>query len=90
MWFTDIFLTKILKKGELQVGEKERAHELENLWKEIANQVAEKCVDPSTQRPYPVGMIEKAMTEAGFSVKTGKNAKSQVDVVLWLLILIRC
>jgi hypothetical protein len=40
--------------------------------------VAEKCVDPSTQRPYPVGMIEKAMTEAGYSVKTNKTAKSQV------------
>ncbi|KAF8320592.1 Shwachman-Bodian-diamond syndrome protein [Cantharellus anzutake] len=69
---------EILKKGELQVGEKERAHELENLWKEIANMVAEKCEDPSTSRPYPVGIIEKAMHEAGFSVKTGKSAKSQV------------
>ncbi|CAE7139098.1 unnamed protein product [Rhizoctonia solani] len=68
----------ILKKGELQVGDKERAHESSQLWKEIATQVAEKCVDPSTQMPYPVGIIEKAMTEAGFSVKTGKNAKAQV------------
>lgn len=41
--------------------------------------VAEKCVDPGTQRPYPVGMIEKAMAEAGVSVKAGKNAKSQVS-----------
>jgi len=69
---------EILKKGELQVGEKERAQDLENLWKEIANQVAEKCVDPETQRPYPVGMIEKGMNEAGFSVKIGKSSKSQV------------
>ena len=51
---------------------------MENLWKEIANAVAEKCVDPATQRPYPVGMIEKGMVEAGFSVKIGKSAKSQV------------
>lgn len=69
---------QILKKGELQVGEKEREHALNNLWKEIATQVSEKVVDPSTQRPYPVGMIEKAMHEAGFSVKTGKASKSQV------------
>ena len=60
------------------MGEKERAQDLENLWKEIANMVAEKCVDPETQRPYPVGMIEKGMIEAGFSVKIGKSAKSQV------------
>jgi len=47
--------------------------------KELATLVAEKCVDPSTQRPYPVGMIDKAMTEAGYSVKTNKTAKSQVS-----------
>ena len=69
---------QILKKGEVQVGEKERDHDLTSLRKEIATLVAEKCVDPSNQRPYPVGMIEKAMAEAGFSVKQNKNAKSQV------------
>ncbi|KZO99696.1 Shwachman-Bodian-diamond syndrome protein [Calocera viscosa TUFC12733] len=74
----DKIVQEILKKGEMQVGDKERAHELSNLWKDIATQVAEKVVDPSTQRPYPVGMIEKAMTEAGFSVRQGKGAKSQV------------
>lgn len=40
--------------------------------------MAEKCVDPATQRRYPIGVIEKAMVEAGFSVRPGKNAKSQV------------
>jgi ribosome maturation protein SDO1 len=70
---------QILKKGEVQVGEKERDHDLTSLRKEIATLVAEKCVDPSSQRPYPVGMIEKAMAEAGFSVKQNKNAKSQVN-----------
>lgn len=69
---------QILKKGEVQVGEKEREHDIASLRKELATLVAEKCVDPSTQRPYPVGMIEKAMTEAGYSVKTNKTAKSQV------------
>jgi ribosome maturation protein SDO1 len=72
---------QILKKGEVQVGEKERDHDIASLRKELATLVAEKCVDPSTQRPYPVGMIEKAMTEAGYSVKTNKTAKSQVGMV---------
>ena len=71
---------QILKKGEVQVGEKEREHDITSLRKELATLVAEKCVDPSTQRPYPVGMIEKAMTEAGYSVKTNKTAKSQVGM----------
>jgi len=84
---TDVneIVKEILKKGELQVGEKERAQDLENLWKDIANQVAEKCVDPTSQLPYPVGMIEKGMTEAGFSVKIGKSAKSQVLECIKLL-----
>lgn len=70
-----------MKKGEVQVGEREREHDLAALRKEISTLVADKCVDPATQRPYPVGMIEKAMAEAGVSVKTGKNAKSQVRLV---------
>ncbi|KAG6869041.1 hypothetical protein C0993_004714 [Termitomyces sp. T159_Od127] len=73
---------EVLKKGEVQVGEKERDHDLSSLRKEIATLVAEKCVDPATQRPYPVGMIEKAMAEAGFSVKQNKTAKSQVGSFL--------
>lgn len=78
-------LLQILKKGEVQVNEKEREHDLTSLRKEIATLVAEKCVDPATQTPYPVGMIEKAMSEAGYSVKQGKNAKSQVAECIKLL-----
>ncbi|CAO1630134.1 unnamed protein product [Sympodiomycopsis kandeliae] len=76
---------EILKKGELQVGDKERQAELSNLWKEIATSVASRCVDPSTKRPYTVGVIEKAMTEVHYSVKTGKSAKSQALDVIKLL-----
>jgi len=82
---TNEIVKEILKKGELQVGEKERDHDLTSIRKEIATLVAEKCVDPATQKPYPTGMIEKAMTEAGFSVKQGKNAKSQVSECIKLL-----
>jgi ribosome maturation protein Sdo1 len=76
---------QILQKGEVQVGEKVREHDLTSIRKEIATLVAEKCVDPATQKPYPVGMIEKAMSEAGYSVKPGKNAKSQVTECIKLL-----
>jgi len=72
-------IKEILKKGELQVGEKERNHELSSAWKEIVNLVCEKCVDPSSQRPYTSGMIEKAMSDIHYSIKTGKSAKSQVS-----------
>ncbi|KAI0693633.1 SBDS protein C-terminal domain-containing protein [Cytidiella melzeri] len=81
----DDIVKEILKKGEVQVGEKEREHDLSALRKEIATLVAEKCVDPATQHPYPVGVIDKAMTEAGFSVQQGKTAKSQVSQCIKLL-----
>ncbi|KAI1785410.1 Shwachman-Bodian-diamond syndrome protein [Ganoderma leucocontextum] len=82
---TNSIVKEILQKGELQVGEKEREHDLSSVRREIATLVAEKCVDPATQRPYPVGVIDKAMTEAGFSVKQGKNAKAQVSECIKLL-----
>lgn len=84
---TDVaeIIPEILKKGELQVGDKERSHELTNLWREIATQLAQSCVEPSSQKPYTVGMVEKAMKDVHYSVKTGKSAKSQALDVLKLL-----
>lgn len=71
-------IEEILKKGDLQVGEKERQHGLEDQRKEIATIVAEKCVDPDTNRPHTVSMIEKAMAEVHFNANPKKNSKSQV------------
>jgi ribosome maturation protein SDO1 len=56
----DIVL-EILKKGELQVGEKERAAQLERVHNEVISIVASKLVDPRTKRVYTPGMIEKAL-----------------------------
>ncbi|TNY22883.1 Shwachman-Bodian-diamond syndrome protein-domain-containing protein [Rhodotorula diobovata] len=74
-------MMQILKKGELQVGEKERAVELEDLRREICTEVAQRCVDPGTKRPHTVGMIEKAMSEVGYNVQGNKAAKAQVRFV---------
>src|SRR5271154_1686288 len=68
---------QILKKGELQVGEKERGHVLDQLKTEISLQISSLCVNPSTNRPYPPSMIQKALDEIGFSIRTEKSAKSQ-------------
>ncbi|KAJ2974195.1 hypothetical protein NQ176_g6189 [Zarea fungicola] len=56
----DIIL-EILKKGEQQVGEKERAAQLERINNEVISIVASKLVDPRTKRVYTSGMIEKAL-----------------------------
>ena len=78
-------LLEILKKGELQVGDKERSHELSSLWVEIASTVAQMCVDPNSQKPYTVGIIEKAMKDVHYSVKPTKSAKIQALDVIKLL-----
>lgn len=58
---TDDIILEILKKGELQVGEKERAAQLERVHNEVISIVASKLVDPRTKRVYTFGLIEKAL-----------------------------
>ena len=72
------YLLQILSKGELQVSEKERHAQLESMFRDIATIVADKCVNPDTNRPYTVTMIEKAMKDLHFSVKPTRNTKQQV------------
>ncbi|KAI8507494.1 ribosome maturation protein SBDS-like [Branchiostoma floridae x Branchiostoma belcheri] len=73
---------QILKKGELQVSEKERQAQLESMYKDIATLVADMCVNPDTKRPYTVGLIEKAMKDVHFSVKPTRNTKQQALEVI--------
>jgi len=68
----------ILDKGEMEMGELERQSQYEGLFRDIATTVAEKCVNPSTRRPYPVSFIEKALRDVHFSVVPTKSAKQQI------------
>lgn len=52
---------EILKKGEMQVGEKERGEERGRIEREVIDIVAGKVVDPRSGRVYTAGMIEKAL-----------------------------
>lgn len=75
-------ILQILKKGEVQVSDKERSNQIETMYRDIASIVAEKCVNPTTKRPYTVTLIEKAMNDLHFSVNTHKSAKQQaLDVI---------
>ncbi|KAH7329254.1 SBDS protein C-terminal domain-containing protein [Stachybotrys elegans] len=58
---TNDIILEILKKGEMQVGDKERAAQLERVHNEVIGIVASKLVDPRTKRVYTPGMIEKAL-----------------------------
>lgn len=73
---------EILKKGEVQVSEKERGQQLESMFRDIATVVADKCVNPDTKRPYPVGVIERAMKEIHYSVKPTRGTKQQALEVI--------
>lgn len=57
----DDIILEILRKGEMQVGEKERSAQLERVHNEVVSIVASKLVDPRTKRVYTSGMIDKAL-----------------------------
>jgi len=59
----DDIILEILKKGELQVGEKERHAQLERVHNEVIDIVAGKLVDPKSKRVYTTGMIDKALDQ---------------------------
>lgn len=75
-------MLQILSKGELQVSERERSTQLEQMFRDIATIVAEKCVNPETKRPYTVNLIERAMKDVHYSVKATKSTKQQVSETL--------
>uniref|UniRef100_A0A2P2I0H8 Ribosome maturation protein SBDS-like n=1 Tax=Hirondellea gigas TaxID=1518452 RepID=A0A2P2I0H8_9CRUS len=73
---SEVCLT-ILNTGDVQWSDKERKELQENLFKEIANIIADKCIDPETGAAQQSGMIQNAMKELHFSVKTNQGAKKQ-------------
>ena len=55
------------------------------MFRDVATIVAEKCVNPDNKRPYPVGVIERAMKDIHYSLKPGKGSKQQALEVIRLL-----
>ena len=51
--------------------------ELSSLFKDVASIIAEKCINPKTQRPYTITMIERALKDCHFSVDPKRSAKQQ-------------
>lgn len=66
----------------MQVSDKERQSQLDSTFRDIATIVADKCVNPESKRPYPVGVVERAMKDIHYSVKPSKSSKQQaLDVI---------
>lgn len=70
----DEIILEILRKGEQQVGEKERAAQAERVHNEVVGIVASKLVDPRTKRVYTFGMVEKALEM--LSSQSGQTASA--------------
>ena len=73
---------QILEKGELQVAGKERESQLSSQFRDIATIVMQKTINPETQRPYTISMIEILMHETHFAVEPHNSSKKQV--IWWL------
>ncbi|ROT37943.1 Shwachman-Bodian-diamond syndrome protein [Sodiomyces alkalinus F11] len=76
---TDEIVLEILKRGDIQVGEKERAAQHERVQNEVVSIVASRLVDPRTKRVYTRGMIEKALdmlSSAAHSDNAGKSTSA--------------
>jgi len=66
-----------LKKGELQISEKERNQQISTKYRDIATIVAEKCVNPDTKRPYTVTIIKKEKNILFFFFNQKKKKKKK-------------
>ena len=65
--------------------QEEREKSSEALFTEIAKDVAVRCVNPDTNRPYPIAQIERAMKDMHFSVQPTQAAKKQALEVIKVL-----
>lgn len=68
---------QILEEGQVQVSDKERAAQLEQLFRDVVNVLVEKCVNSETMRPYPAAMIDKSLRDLHFNVDVTRSAKVQ-------------
>lgn len=68
---------RILDKGELQVAGKEIDSQLSSQFRDIATIIIEKTINPETNRPYTINMVERLMHEVHFTVDPHKSSKQQ-------------
>ncbi|XP_022850309.1 ribosome maturation protein SBDS-like [Olea europaea var. sylvestris] len=73
---------EILDEGELQVAGKERESQLSSQFRDIATMVMQKTINPETQRPYTISMIERLMHEIHFAVDPHSSSKKQALEVI--------
>lgn len=82
----DAIILEILNKGEIQLGEKERAQQNEKLHNEILNIISAKCINPKSKKRYPPTMVDKALKELKFNFANARSSKSKALEAIKLLV----
>ncbi|CCH60405.1 hypothetical protein TBLA_0C06080 [Henningerozyma blattae CBS 6284] len=82
----DEIIMEILKKGEIQLSEKERQLMLTKINNEMLTIISAKCINPNSKKRYPPTMIHKALMQLKFSPVVNKPAKLQALEAIKLLI----
>lgn len=67
----------MLDHGELQVAQQERTAEVDEIFKDVAIIISQKCVNSKTQHPFPPPVIEQALRSIGAAVKLDQPVKKQ-------------
>uniref|UniRef100_A0A0X3NMV4 Ribosome maturation protein SBDS n=1 Tax=Schistocephalus solidus TaxID=70667 RepID=A0A0X3NMV4_SCHSO len=75
-------LLQILNDGEIQFTGKERKMENQNMYRDVAKIVSEKCINLETNRAFTVTMIEKMMKDCHINLQPKKSAKQQALEVI--------
>ncbi|KAG5493886.1 hypothetical protein JKF63_01718 [Porcisia hertigi] len=76
----------MLDHGELQVAQQERTAEVDEMFKDIAVIISQKCINTKTQHPFPSQVIEQALRSIGAAVKLDQPVKKQALGLIHLLI----
>ena len=82
----DEIIQEILRKGEIQLSEKERAQQNAKLHNEILSIISAKCINPKSKKRYPPTMIDKALKELKFNFVNARSAKSKALEAIKLLV----
>ena len=72
-----ILILEILDNGELQISDKERDSNFDNMFKDIANIITEKSVHSISKRPISLDSVKQAIRDVFYQIKTDQPAKKQ-------------
>lgn len=75
-------IATILKDGEVQVNELERKTQQENVLKDVATIIADKCVDAASGCPVPYTIILRALEDIHVNINVNKPAKKQALAII--------